>query len=84
MNWHFIDADDYYWLPTNPPYQTSRETSSRLKMILEDLNKHANSVISGSIMNWGDSLEDSLDLVVFLYLETSIRVERLKMREKKY
>jgi uridine kinase len=83
MGWNFIDTDDYYWLPTKPPYQAKRDHSSRLKMMLDELNKHEYSVVAGSIMNWGPKLEDSFDLIVFLYLDKSIRVERLKIREEK-
>jgi adenylate kinase family enzyme len=83
MGWNFIDADDYYWLPTKPPYQAQRDHSSRLEMILDEFDKHENSVVAGSIMNWGSQLEDFFDLIVFLYLDESIRVERLKIREKK-
>lgn len=51
--------------------------------MLDELNKHEYSLVAGSIMNWGSQLEDSFDLIVFLYLDESIRVERLKIREKK-
>lgn len=83
MGWCFIDTDDYFWLPTKPPYQSQRDPSSRLKMILDELNKHECSVVAGSIMNWGSQLEDSFDLIVFLYLDESIRVERLRIREER-
>ena len=67
---HFFDADDYYWLPTDPPYQKKRNHPERLEMILNNLKACTNAVVSGSIMNWGKELEDSFDLIVFLYLDT--------------
>ena len=82
MGWNFVDADDYYWLPTKPPYQSKRERSARLELMLEELNKHEYSIVSGSVMNWGPELENSFDLIVFLNLETAIRIERLKVREE--
>ncbi|WP_157729842.1 hypothetical protein [Bacterioplanes sanyensis] len=33
-------------------------------------------------MNWGRALEDSFDLIVFLYLDANIRIERLEQREQ--
>jgi hypothetical protein len=39
-------------------------------------------VISGSIMNYGDYLENLFDLIVFLYLPAEIRIPRLKAREE--
>jgi len=80
--WNFVDADDYYWLPTKPPYQSTRGHSERLELILKELDKNEYSVVSGSVMNWGSELEDSFDLVVFLYLDAEIRVPRLKVREE--
>ena len=83
MGWNVIDVDDYFWLPTQPLYQAKRDHASRLEMILEKLNEHESSVVAGSIMKWGVELEDTVDLIVFLTLVTSIRIERLVAREKK-
>jgi uridine kinase len=79
--WDFFDADDYYWIPTDPPYTEKRDHSRRMAKILNDLSLCSNAVVSGSIMNWGLELEDSFDLVVFLYLDTKIRVQRVQKRD---
>jgi hypothetical protein len=82
--WKFLDADDYYyWLPSTPPYREKRERSERLELMLNDLNSNENSVVSGSVMNRGPEIENAFDLVVFLYLDTAIRVVRLKVREER-
>lgn len=83
LKWGFIDADDYYWIPTKPPYKIERESDLRFQMILNEISKHESVIVSGSVMNWGIELEDSFDLIVFLYLDTSIRLKRLEIREKK-
>ncbi|GGY58216.1 adenylate kinase [Bacterioplanes sanyensis] len=80
--WNFLDADDFYWLPTSPPFQQRRDHSERLTMMMDSINSSENVVISGSVMNWGRELEDGFDLIVFLYLDAIIRVERLKKREQ--
>ena len=80
---HFIDVDDYYWLPTKRPYQRARDSVARLKMILDELSEHESSIVSGSIMKWGDELEESFDSIAFLYLDTAMRVKRLRIREEK-
>lgn len=77
----FLDADDYYWLPTDPPYREGRDPADRLRMILSDLDGAAAAVVAGSVMEWGAALEDSFTLIVFLYLDAAIRVERLRERE---
>ena len=82
LKWNFIDADDYYWLPTDPPYEQERDSIERLELILGEIKKHDSNVIAGSVMEWGKIIEESFDLIAFLYLDTSIRVDRLKVREK--
>lgn len=82
LRWPFIDTDDHYWLPTEPPYQTKRDTVARVEMMLAELGGHESSIVSGSVMNWGHELEDSFDLIVFLYLDASIRLRRLEIREE--
>ena len=76
-----LDADAYYWLPTAPPFTHKRPASERLALLLADLQSHRTCVLAGSVVGWGDALEDAFDLVVFLYLDASIRVERLRRRE---
>jgi adenylate kinase family enzyme len=77
---HF-DADDYFWLPTDPPYVQRRDTADRLALLLRDLSSHDDATLTGSIDGWGSLLEDSLDLVVFLYADAAVRIERLLRRE---
>jgi len=76
-----FDADDYFWLPTEPPYQEKRDPNLRLSLLLGDLAKTQHAVISGSVMNWGAELEDSFSLIVFLTLDTELRIARLRERE---
>jgi hypothetical protein len=81
LNWAHLDLDDYYWLPTVPPYRQKRDPSERLASCLRDLRAATNAVVSGSLVGWGADLEDAFDLVVFLYLPVDIRLERLRNRE---
>jgi hypothetical protein len=77
---HF-DTDDYYWLPTHPPYQQKRSLPERLLLLRTDIQAADRAVVSGSVMGWGADIENSFDLIVFLYLPASIRIERLHQRE---
>ncbi|MES2099683.1 MAG: AAA family ATPase [Pseudomonadota bacterium] len=76
-----LDADDYYWLPTAPPFLHKRPAAERLDLLLADLQAHPTCVLAGSVVGWGAALEDAFDLVVFLYLDAAIRLERLRRRE---
>jgi hypothetical protein len=76
-----LDADRYYWLPEPPPFTHKRAAPQRLSLLLADLAAAPTAVLAGSVVGWGAELEDAFDLVVFLYLEAPLRVERLRRRE---
>ena len=76
-----LEADDYYWLPTVPPFTTKRDRAERLASVLRDVRAKRSAVLAGSIMDWGLELENAFDLIVFLYVDAAIRVERLRARE---
>ncbi|HEJ3239970.1 TPA: AAA family ATPase [Pseudomonas aeruginosa] len=80
-NFGFADADDYYWQPTNPPFQEKFAPELRLKMMLAQLQTFDGSVVAGSVCGWGQELEDSFDLVVFLSLSVELRLQRIQARE---
>jgi adenylate kinase family enzyme len=81
LSFRVFDTDDYYWLPSTPPFQRKRDPAMRLAMLRQDLEFASRAIISGSILNWGLELEDSLSLIVFLTVAADVRIERLKMRE---
>jgi adenylate kinase family enzyme len=76
-----LDADDYYWLPTSPPFKEERDPSERFALLRNEIQADSGVVLSGSVMGWGLEIEDSFDLIVFLYLPAELRVERLRRRE---
>ncbi|MCW5300526.1 hypothetical protein DXT88_20350 [Herbaspirillum lusitanum] len=81
LNSHHVDADDYYWLPTSPPFTSKRDSEERLSAITKILSSLSDAVVAGSILEWGEALENSFDFIVFLYLPENIRMSRIKERE---
>jgi hypothetical protein len=77
-----LDADDFYWLPTDPPYAQKRDPQERGSLLRAELFRQADVVLSGSIVGWSSDVEEAFDLVVFLWLPAPIRVERLERRER--
>jgi adenylate kinase family enzyme len=77
---HF-DTDDYFWLPTDPPFREPRPLAERQKLLMDDLAAYNSWVISGSLCGWGDSAVPLFDLVVFLWIPQDVRLERLRRRE---
>lgn len=78
-----LEADDFLWLPSNPPYQHLADKTQRGERLLQEMRAHGRAVVAGSVMGWGLPLENEFDLVVFLYLPVELRLERLERREVK-
>jgi adenylate kinase family enzyme len=76
-----FDTDDYFWIPTDPPYQHIRPREERIALLQPDLTTNHRWVISGCLSGWGDVLRPLFDLVIFLYVPPEIRLERLRQRE---
>jgi adenylate kinase family enzyme len=75
------DTDDYFWLPTNPPYREMREVADRLRLMREVFLDRPDWVLSGSLDGWGDPIVPFFDVVIFLYVPTEVRLARLRARE---
>ncbi|MDE5451271.1 hypothetical protein GWE18_00065 [Bradyrhizobium sp. CSA112] len=75
------DTDDYFWLPTEPPYRDKRDVAERLKLMQDVFLPRAAWVLSGSLNGWGDVLIPNFDAVVFLTTPRDMRLQRLRARE---
>ncbi|UZE15217.1 adenylate kinase [Pseudomonas sp. B21-053] len=76
-----VDVDDFFWMPTNPPFTTKRPVSERVSLMQQKLGDE-NWVLTGSAIGWGDALISDADLIVFVVTATPVRLERLAEREK--
>ncbi|WP_421556597.1 adenylate kinase [Pseudomonas kitaguniensis] len=76
-----LDVDDFYWLPSNPPFTTKRPPDERVALIQQNFGDDG-WVLTGSCMGWGDALISNVDLIVFVVTPTLVRLERLAAREK--
>ncbi|KAH9215909.1 hypothetical protein DL95DRAFT_364005 [Leptodontidium sp. 2 PMI_412] len=80
-----FDVDDYYWLPTDPPFTTKRPIPDRLSLIKPLLSRaqeeHGGWVLAGSMISWGGELMENVDHVIFVDTPTEVRMTRLRQRE---
>lgn len=76
-----LDTDDFYWLPSDPPYQTPRPRDARLALLSGVLAASPTWVLSGSLCGWGDPLMPRFQLIVFLTVPTDVRMRRLRARQ---
>lgn len=78
----YFDSDTYYWEKTLPPFTQRREVKQRDQMVEQDLMNQLHWILGGSLLNWGEHWITAFDLVVFLWIPASIRMQRLKEREE--
>lgn len=76
-----LDVDDFYWMPTDPPFTTKRPPEERVGLIRQEQGNDG-WVLTGSFDGWGDVLIDDVDLIVFVETPTPVRMERLLARER--
>ena len=78
-----LDTDNFFWLPSDPPFETPRPIPERLALLGAALDAAEGGwVLSGSLDGWGDPLIPRFERVVFLTAPTEVRIERLRRRER--
>lgn len=75
------DADDYFWVPSTPPYVEKRPEDQRRALMYNVFVPREAWVLSGSMLGWGESVVAECDAVVFLTLDPAERLRRLEARE---
>lgn len=78
---HF-DGDDYYHLPTDPPFREQRTPEARCALLERDLAGLDAWTLSGGVATWTPAPAIHATLLVFLWLPPAIRLERLERRER--
>lgn len=76
-----LDADSFFWKPTDPPFQQRRDIGDRIALLGEKAKPDQSWVLSGSALKWGEFLEPHYDLIIFLTLDPASRMERIRCRE---
>ncbi len=82
LDLRFMDTDDYFWMPTDPPFTQKRERSKMLSLLQRDIDESDGAVLSGALCGWGDALIEQFTLAVRVVTPTCVRLERLKSREE--
>lgn len=75
------DADDYFWVPSDPPYVEKRPELERVALMETMFLAREAWVLSGSMMGWGEDVVARCDAVVFVTLDPEERLRRLEARE---
>jgi adenylate kinase family enzyme len=76
-----FDADDFYWLPSDPPYQNKRPVPDRIRLLLPQLERQESWVLSGSMVKWSAETAPLFTHIVFVTLDNNVRMRRIAARE---
>jgi adenylate kinase family enzyme len=82
-----FDVDNYYWLPTDPPFTTKRPIPERISLLKPTLahaqEENGGWILSGSMGSWGEEIMKDVEHVIFVDTSTEVRMKRLREREFK-
>ena len=76
----WLDSDDYFHKPTDPPFQQQYSKKERHQLLHEKIGSSDSWILSGSISAW-EIPDIHFSHAVLLNIATSIRIQRLKLRE---
>lgn len=76
----WIDTDMYLW--TDETFTENHPVEIRKEMYQRDMEQGEGYVVSGSVFSWNPDGFDNRELLVFLELDESERLDRLRKREK--
>ena len=82
LGYGHLDTDDFYWEESDPPFTKIRSLNECQSLMKKALEIHNSWIISGSLVGWGDVFIAEIDLVIFLWLPETLRLQRIYQREK--
>lgn len=77
-----FDTDDFFWLPSDPPFRMQRPVVDRLRLMEDVFLPRSDWILSGSLQSWGAPAMARVTHVVFLTLSAAQRLARLRARER--
>lgn len=78
-----FDSDDFYWVPTEPPFREARPPDERLALMRAVFLPRSDWILAGQFLSWGHEIVPRLTHVIFLSMETEPRLARLAAREQR-
>lgn len=82
LNYKFIDVEDYYFIENNSDYKydLARSKNEVIKLILEDINKYGNFVMTAVMGNYGDDIISKYTCAIMIYISREESLKRIKKR----
>lgn len=82
LSFQHFDLDDYWWgWDTKIPFTVFRPRKERIELLMNAISKYPYFVMSGSMYSIRESFASLFDLAVFITAPTTVRMERIQVRE---
>jgi adenylate kinase family enzyme len=82
LGYRHLDTDDFHWFTEDElPYRRRRNPEHRRQLLSTALTQDLNWILSGALCGWGDVFIPQFEAVIYLWLPTEIRLERIRQRE---
>lgn len=76
-----MDVEDYYFLDSEVPFSVSRTKDEVRELMWADIQLHKSYVLSSVGCDWGEKIENTYALAVFLTAPKETRMARIDHRE---
>lgn len=82
LNISHFESDEILWEETPVPFSRKRPVEDRRRILATLLQSPSTWVLSGSAIDWGEGILESVDRIILLYAPWDIRKKRLIQRER--
>lgn len=80
LDYKFMDIEDYYFEDSIVPYSKMRTREECTKLMVSDIKKHDNFVLSAVTGDFGNEVISAISLGVYMYAPLDLRLKRIKQR----
>ena len=81
LGYPYFDVDDYIWRKdTEEPYTVMYSRAEKISRLNNDIAPYEHFVMAGSMSSFHYAFDDKFKMMVFLYAEPAIRVQRVHTR----
>ena len=84
LGFTFVDIDEYIWRKdTEIPFSVMYTKSEKISRLMEAISNCEHFVMAGSMDSFHEYFDPFFELVIYLYADTRLRIDRVHKRELK-
>ena len=82
LAYQYLDTDDLFWLPTDPPFVRTRDPSDACELLEQNMMAARGCVVGGTLNGWAERLGVLFDAAILLHAAADVRLARILERQK--